>query len=68
MFKNRKAVNELPRIQISPPPKKKFANMYELIKDAEKYDSQGEEDISNSTLKTLINYIERQVNYKKLDK
>jgi len=40
-----------------PPPKKKFKTMYELLKDAEKYDNAGEEETSKKILENLKHYI-----------
>lgn len=41
-----------------PPPKKEFETMLEILRDAEKFDNAGEKDVSNSTLKTLSEFIE----------
>ena len=44
-----------------PPPKKEFEIMLEILRDAEKFDNAGEKDVSNATLKTLCEFIERHV-------
>lgn len=46
---------ELPPI----PPKKKFETMFEILRDAEKYDSEGEKEVSDRTLAGLCEYIEQ---------
>jgi hypothetical protein len=41
------------------PPKKEFATMLELLKDAEKYDNENEKEASEAVLTILCEYIER---------
>ena len=41
------------------PPKKEFATMLELLRDAEKYDNESEKEASEAVLTTLCEYIER---------
>ena len=45
-------------------PKKEFETMYELLKDAEKYDGMNETLMSENILEGLVNYIELYVNSK----
>ena len=40
------------------PAKKEFISMMEILKDAEKFDSEGESDVSKKLLKILCEYIE----------
>jgi hypothetical protein len=44
-----------------PPPKKEFETMLELLRVAEKFDRDGEKDVSNTTLKNLCEFIERYI-------
>jgi len=38
--------------------KKEFDTMQMLLSDAEKFDNKGEKEVSDTTLKTLIDYID----------
>src|SRR5690606_1355454 len=38
--------------------KKEFSTMFEILKDAEKYDEAGEKEVCKSMLETLKNYID----------
>ena len=64
MFWNRKkqvvsSIGGLP-LEVPPiPPKKEFATMLELLRDAEKYDNESEKEASEAVLTTLCEYIER---------
>lgn len=40
------------------PPRKEFETMLEILRDAEKFDNNGEKSVSNSTLRTLCEFIE----------
>jgi hypothetical protein len=44
-----------------PPPKKEFETMLELLRVAEKFDRDGEKDVSNAILKNLCEFIERYI-------
>jgi hypothetical protein len=47
-------------LEIPPmPPKKQFATMLEMLRDAEKYDNEGEKDVSIAMLTNLCEFIER---------
>ena len=47
-------------LEISPmPPKKQFATMLEMLRDSEKYDNEGEKDVSLAILTNLCEFIER---------
>lgn len=46
-------------VLLPPPPKKQFATMLEMLRDAEKYDNEGEQEVSNAYLTNLCEYIER---------
>lgn len=46
-------------INIPPLQKRQFSVMYELLKDAEKFDNIGEKDVSIEILTTLRNFIEQ---------
>ena len=46
---------------VSPLPKKEFENMLELLRDAEKYDSSGEFQISKDVLGNLVKYIQNHI-------
>ena len=48
-------------VPILPPQKRCFLTMFELLKDAEKYDNENEIEIRNATLTTLREYIERVI-------
>src|SRR5690554_3296925 len=39
--------------------KKEFSTMFEILKDAEKYDEAGEKEVCKSMLETLKNYIDK---------
>ena len=45
-------------------PNKEFETMYELLKDAEKYDSMNETLMSENILEGLVNYIEMYIDVK----
>lgn len=45
--------------KIPTPPKKQFATMLEILKDAEKYDNEGEKELSNKMLINLCEYINK---------
>lgn len=64
MFWNRKKqiVNSIGRLplEVPPvPPKKEFATMLEMLRDAEKYDNESEKEASEAILTALTEYIER---------
>ena len=44
-------------VPIPIPPRKIFITMAGLLSDAEKYDSEGESEVSKQTLSTLVDYI-----------
>ena len=47
-------------LEIPPmPPKKQFATMLEMLRDSEKYDNEGEKDVSIAMLTNLCEFIER---------
>jgi len=46
-------------LNIPPPQKRCFSTMFELLKDAEKYDNDNEIEVRNVTLTALCEYIER---------
>lgn len=48
-------VMEMPPI----PPKKQFATMLEILRDAEKYDNEGDKEVSDAMLTNLCEFIER---------
>lgn len=56
------------QLYLSPPPpaKKEFIVMLSLLKDAEKYDNEGDSDVSESILKTLSEYINNYIESGKL--
>ncbi len=41
------------------PQKKQFSTMLEMLRDAEKYDNEGEKDVSDAMLTNLCEFIER---------
>ena len=53
-------------IKLPPPPsKKEFRNMFELLKDAEKYDTADEIGISVSILENLVSYAQDYISIKR---
>jgi len=46
-------------LNIPPPQKRCFATMFELLKNAEKYDNESEIEVRNAILTVLCEYIER---------
>ena len=50
-----------PTLDIPLPARKEFVNMLELLKDAEKYNNQGENKITIGVLKNLNIYIEEYI-------
>ena len=66
-WKRKKKVNHYPNglgplLEIPIPPKKEYKNMLELLRDAEKYDVQGEKEIAKDKLKVLTKYITEYCN------
>ena len=61
--KTKNSLNELflktGGLTIPPPQKRCFSTMFELLKDAEKYDRVNEIEVRNVTLTALCEYIER---------
>lgn len=57
MFGNRKKIK--PRELLMPPPKKQFRIMFEILKDAKKYDSEDEPELCQDTLENLMRYIKK---------
>lgn len=55
-----------PTLDIPLPPRKEFVNMLELLKDAEKYNSQEEDRISIGILENLKTYINEYISKKKM--
>ncbi len=56
----KKAVGALGMLEIQPIlPKKQFETMLEMLRDAEKYDNNGEKDVSTAILTNLCEFIER---------
>lgn len=56
----KKAVGALGMLEIQPiPPKKEFGTMLEMLRDSEKYDNNGEKDVSIAMLTNLCEFIER---------
>ena len=54
---------DLGMLEIPPiPPKKQFATMLEMLRDSEKYDNEGEKEVSIEILTSLCKYIERYKN------
>ncbi len=46
-----------PLLEIPVPPQKEYKAILELLRDAEKYDNQGEKEIAKDTLKVLSKHI-----------
>jgi hypothetical protein len=58
--KQKTTVGTLGMLKIPPMPKKKqFATMFEMLRDSEKYDNEGEKDVSIGMLINLCEFIER---------
>lgn len=50
-----------------PPSNKVFETMFELLRDAEKYDNAGEKGVSNATLNNLCDFIDDYINNQNLN-
>jgi len=58
--KEKTTIGALGQIQIPPiPPKKEFSTMLEMLRDAEKYDTENENECRDTILTGLCEYIER---------
>lgn len=58
--KQKTTIGALGPIQIPPiPPKKEFSTMLEMLRDAEKYDTENESECRDTILTGLCEYIER---------
>jgi len=61
-LRKQKSIGELYMTIIPPmPQKKQFKIMFELLKNAEKYDTEGVEEVSLTTLRNLCGYIEMYI-------
>ena len=59
-WKRKTTIGTLRQIQIPPiPPKKEFSTMLEMLRDAEKYDTENENECRDTILTGLCEYIER---------
>jgi hypothetical protein len=59
-------IGDLGMLEILPmPQKKQFATMMEMLRDSEKYDNEGEKDVSIAMLTNLCEFIERYKTNKK---